>query len=36
MQLLYLLNHKSFDGFVFNLDYELRDELVESLTLEEL
>jgi hypothetical protein len=36
IQLLYLLNHKSFDGFVLNLDYELRDELVESLTLEEL
>ena len=36
LRLLHLLNHKKYDGFVDSLEYELREELVESLILEML
>lgn len=36
LRLLLLLNHKNYDGFVDSLEYELREELVESLILEML
>ena len=34
LRLLLLLNHKNYDGFVDSLEYELREELVESLILD--
>ena len=36
LRLLLLLNHKKYDGFVDSLEYELREELAESLILEML
>ena len=36
LRLLLLLNHKNYNGFVDSLEYELREELVESLILEML
>ena len=36
LRLLLLLNHKNYDGFVDSLEYELREELVESLIMEML
>ena len=36
LRLLLLHNHKNYNGFVDSLEYELREELVESLILEML
>ena len=36
LRLLLLLNHKNYDGLVDSLEYELREELVESLKFEML
>ena len=36
LRLLLLLNHKNYDGFADSLEYELREELVESLIMEML
>ena len=36
LRLLHLLNHKKYDSFVDSLEYELREELVESLIFEML
>ena len=33
LRLLLLLNHKNYDCFVDSLEYELREELVESLIM---